>query len=169
MGWRKFVLICLFLMFSLTLIACGSRNSPEAAVQRFYEALEAQDMDKYLDTLDPDLRQRPNPMALLNAFNFGVSFGGFGIGFDLGALTRVSFREMSYRTLDVSEGRAHVQVEGKVRILALGMEVPFCDVHLARKVKGRWYVSYDEAEEQAKFERWQSWYEQNVIEAQRMP
>ena len=160
---RRGMVVCLLLVAVLLPTACGGNRArgPESAVQRLYQALEAQDMNEYLDALDPALRGEPDLLPLLSALNVSGGFGGFSLGVDLGSLTKLSFREMRYQQLDVSSDRAHVQADGKMRVLLLAMEVSFCDVHLVRKVGGQWYVSYDQAEQEAKLKRWQQWFEQN--------
>jgi hypothetical protein len=54
------------LLLSLVLSACGPRNTPEAALERLYKAVEAQDADRYLDAVDPAMRSQPNLMGLFN-------------------------------------------------------------------------------------------------------
>ncbi|MCX6031853.1 MAG: hypothetical protein NT169_21445 [Chloroflexi bacterium] len=153
MRWHK--TIALSLLLCLVLSACGAHNTPEAAVERLYKAVEAQDTDKYLDAIDPAMRSQPNLMGMFNGLSLSAGFGGFGVGLNLKSLSKTSFREMSYRMVDSRGDVAHVQAEGKMRMAALGMELSFCDIHLMRKIKGQWLVSYDQAEQEAKLARWQ--------------
>jgi hypothetical protein len=150
-------LAVLALVVLLGIIAgCTALDSPSLAVLRFYQAIQNRDDAGYRATMDPDLRSQPNPFFLLDALRFGAGLEGIGLGVGLESFSNLSIGDLHYRLLDQAGDRAHVQVTGRLRLGNFGIEAPFCDEHLVRRIGGRWLVSYDEAEHTAKVDRWQA-------------
>jgi hypothetical protein len=147
----------LLTMLALTVLlaSCTVLDSPSLAVLRLYQAIQNQDDAAYRASMDPDLRSQPNPFFLLDALRFGAGLEGISLGIGLDSFTQLSLGDLHYRTLDRTGDRAHVQVTGKLGLVTLGAAVPFCDEHLAKRIGGRWLVSYDEIGHTAKVDRWQ--------------
>jgi len=64
--------------------------------------------------------------------------GLFGV--DASDLTKVTWKDLKFQTVDNDGTVAHVRVTGKLRLLSLGMEVPYETVETTKKVDGIWYV-----------------------------
>jgi hypothetical protein len=137
------------------LAGCAVLDSPGLGVLRLYQSLQNQDDAAYRTSMDPDLRDQPNPFYLLDALRFAAGLQNIGLGTGLESFTQLGLSDLHYRTVDQAGDRAHVRVTGTLRLAALGVEAPFCDEHLVRRIGGRWLVSYDEVEHTAKVDRWQ--------------
>ena len=155
----------IMLVLAVMLSGCAALDSPSLAVLRLYQAIQNQDDAAYRAGMDPDLLSQPNPFFLLDALRFGAGLQGVGLGTGLEPFRQLDFDDLHYRMLDQAADRAHVRVTGKLRLAALGAEVPFCDEHLVARIGGRWLVSYDEAEHTAKIDRWQQRWSQLMQEA----
>lgn len=113
-------------------------SEPAATLRAAFAALEAADMNTYIDLLDPDIRSTPNNPGLLGQLLGTLT----GVRVDTASL---AFRDMQYSVVQQSESWAWVQVQGFVRSLALGTENPMNEIMLTRKLDGRWYVSSETA------------------------
>ncbi len=112
------------------------KNPAEKAVEDMYNALAKGDMNAYMDTILPTNRSMPNPLGVLGA----MSISAGPVGFDVGKLTAMSFRDLRTHVVRATNDYALVQAEGYLRMQALGMEVHFCDQHDVRQQGGKWYV-----------------------------
>lgn len=117
------------------------RNTPGDVVRKSLFAIEKQDADQYLDTLDPSLRQEPN-YFFANTLSKGL-LGSFGLG-GVGDLSKVSFRDLKLTTQNIDDNSARVDVIGKLRNLAVATEEDFSGSFYTRKIDGTWHVSSEE-------------------------
>ncbi|MGA9347232.1 MAG: hypothetical protein WBW48_00315 [Anaerolineae bacterium] len=53
---------------------------------------------------------------------------------------------MKFQTVDDDGTMAHVRVTGKLRLLSLGMEIPYETIETTRKINGTWYVYLEQPE-----------------------
>ena len=117
-----------------------SNSSPEGVVERFYMALQKNDQDTMLDCIDPDLRVGIDP------------YGSIGLpGVDCLRIVLEKLEEkgkklielskMRYKVLDNDGTVAHVQVNGRVKILDIGLVREFQLVHRTIKKNGHWYLT----------------------------
>jgi len=127
------------LVHVLFLPACGLRgypNSPEGVVRKMYDAIQERDQDKYIDCLAPESRMMPGFFFWEQLIRAGA--GLFRV--DASDLTKVTWKDLKFQTVDNDGTVAHVRVTGKLRLLSLGMEVPYETVETTKKVDGIWYV-----------------------------
>ena len=130
-------LYLLMIIAALALSGCkGYPNSPEGVVKKMYDAIQDRDQDKYIDCLAPESRTTPGFFFWEQVVQVGA--GLFGV--DASDLTKVTLKDLRFQTVDNDGTVAHVRVTGKLRLLSLGMEVPYETVEIARKVDGTWYV-----------------------------
>ena len=101
-----------------------------------YDAIQERDQDKYIDCLASQSRMTPGFFFWEQVIQAGA--GLFGV--DTSDLTEVTWKDMQFRAVDNDGTVAHVRVTGKLRLLSLGMEVPYETVETARKIDGIWYV-----------------------------
>ncbi|RIK19879.1 MAG: hypothetical protein DCC51_08250 [Anaerolineae bacterium] len=138
----------------LLLAACsgGNKRHPaEMVVARYYAGFSKQDTDIVMDAVEPADRHLTGMgfLNLLNALSVDVGF----IGIDLGELTQMSIRDLDLELVSQTTDYALVRAGGKFRYLALGLEVPFCDLHDVRRAgDGNWYIDLDAAERMARLE-----------------
>ena len=112
-------------------------DSPQSAVLRLYEAIDSGDQNEFLDVLDPALRADPGNALLFTAFS--VSF--LGVGFSANAAD-IDFRDLHAEAVNTGGDWATVSVTARMRYA--GTEKPLNEMHLVRKIAGRWYVSNEE-------------------------
>ena len=113
-------------------------SSPEAVLKSSFAALEANDMNAYIDTLDPDTRSRPNSPASVGTILSALT----GIKVETGQL---SFRNMNYEPVQQDGDWAWMRVTGQGRILSLATENAIDEVIMTRRINGKWYVSDETA------------------------
>ncbi len=131
-------------LFILIVAGCGgsSLHPAERTVANYYVGQMKQDVDIMIDAIEPADRGLSGMavMGLLNALSVDIGF----IGVDLGDLTKVSFEKLEFDLVTETADYALVRAEGNIRYLALGMEVPFCEMHdVRRDSDGAWYIDLD--------------------------
>lgn len=65
---------------------------------------------------------------------------------DASDLTKVTWKDLKFQTVDDDGTMAHVRVTGKLRLLSLGMEIPYETIETTRKINGTWYVYLEQPE-----------------------
>ena len=101
-----------------------------------YDAIQERDQDKYIDCLASQSRMTPGFFFWDQLIRAGA--GLFGV--DASDLTEVTWKDMQFQAVDNDGTVALVRVTGKLRLLSLGMEVPYETVETTKKVDGIWYV-----------------------------
>ena len=132
------IVLCIFIVANAFLLS-GCRaypNSPEGVVRKMYDATQERDQDKYIDCLAPESRMMPGFFFWEQVMRAGA--GLFGV--DASDLTEVTWKDMQFQAVDNDGTVALVRVTGKLRLLSLGMEVPYETVETTKKVDGIWYV-----------------------------
>ena len=132
------IVLCLFIVANAFLLS-GCRaypNSPEGVVRKMYDATQERDQDKYIDCLAPESRMMPGFFFWEQVMRAGA--GLFGV--DASDLTEVTWKDMQFQAVDNDGTVALVRITGKLRLLSLGMEVPYETVETTKKVDGIWYV-----------------------------
>jgi len=132
------IVLCIFIVANAFLLS-GCRaypNSPEGVVRKMYDAIQERDQDKHIDCLAPESRMTPGFFFWEQVIQVGA--GLFGV--DASDLTKVTWKDLRFQTVDNDGIVAHVRVTGKLRLPSLGMEVPYETVETTRKIEGIWYV-----------------------------
>jgi hypothetical protein len=138
-------LLLRLLLFALVVAGCsggGSFHPAERVVASYYVGLTKQDVDVMMDAVEPADRGLSGMalLGLLNALSVNVGF----LGIDLSDLTAMSVKDLDVELVTETADYALVRAAGDIRYLALGMEVPFCEMHDVRlNGDGAWYIDLD--------------------------
>ena len=131
----------------LVVAGCGgsSRHPAERVVVSFYVGLQEQDMDRIMDAIEPADRNLSGigMLGLLYAIDINLGF----LGLDLASLTAMRFKNLTVDVVSATADLALVRASGNIRYLALGLEVPFCEMHEVRpNSDGGWYIDVNSPE-----------------------
>lgn len=127
---------------TITPIPMVDARGAQDAVCRAHELLAKNEMNSYIDMIDPEARSEPSGIQVLNLFVQGIT----GLKVDL---TNISFRDLSCTTLQSNGEWALVRVAGFVRNLQLATETPIDGIEAAHNIDGKWFISSKSAFERA--------------------
>ena len=109
-------------------------DTPQHAVEAYYQAIVAGDQNEYLDVLDTPLRSDPSNVLLFQKLSFSI----LGIGATVSAQD-ISIKDLTATEVTREADFASVGVTGRLRYS--GIETPLSRVELVHRVAGRWFVS----------------------------
>jgi hypothetical protein len=120
-------------------LACGgsdSGESPEGAAKRFFNAWQRSDAERYLASIDPDLRDRPAKETAALILRDIDPLRSVAAGND-----RFEVRGLKIARVEEAGEQATIRVSGTVRNLTSISETAFSGTMGVRRVEGKWIAT----------------------------
>ncbi len=127
-----------FLLSFHAAVAQDYPNTPVGVVQKYFDAIAANDTNTYLDTVAPEDRKLPGIPFMRQLVQGLLSYYGFG-GMDAAKIS-ISFINLTFQETSNDGTVAKILVTGSMRDLNLGIESPLNTEISTMKLNGTWYV-----------------------------
>ena len=132
---------CMLLLLAIAFAgaACGrsdSEKSPKGAAERFLAALQRSDPEAYLESVDPELRDRPAKESAARILRDVEPLRDVATSGD-----RFEVRGLKIAELDKGGDQARVEVNGTLRNLSSVSEVAFAGGMALRRVDREWVAT----------------------------